>query len=583
MNRPVVVVVSRPGAAADSLRDALERAGAKLAWIGEPEQFDPQRPGGEVVVVNLDPAIEADLAHLAPLWSSESVRVVFNDASVTEGLSGWDLRRWARHLVAKVFASGDHPELPERPPGAEPVPVAIRSDASVALQEEAPVVLRVPGRRYIEDEISEEMGVPPLPYDAPEAVRPISPPSTAEPEPPRSVTETTPASPQRSGEGVALQREEGEEPAILSSASPEASEENVFTDDLDLIVGAGEGPELPPIAIDPDVDFDVATPAEEDELEKLLRQARPEAPPAQTAPQPAAAVPTASNEQRAVRPKTSFGELKLVDESSSVSVSAPQDQKKGVDWSRFRIEGLSLAPLEEERENEGEQEETPPAQGSPGQQIAAAARTVGAAAERLASAEAAGPSAGVGAHPAEQLWLLIGSFGAAEAIAQFLGPLPPSRRAALLIAVSGGDGAAALSSSLAKRTSRSIPLLEAKPTPLAAGAVWIVSDGLRLGSASSRAELRPERGVAGSNWVDALLQDAVGLFATDCGVIVFSGGSREGFDGSLAVARRGGVVWVQDPATAIAPELPELVRSRGLAMFVGSPRTLSEHFQQEVG
>ncbi|MCS6997696.1 MAG: chemotaxis protein, partial [Casimicrobiaceae bacterium] len=111
MSAPAVVLVTRPGAAADCLKEALRSAGAVLAWIGEPEQLDPGQPPGTVVVLNLDPAIEADLARLSPLWSLPEVRVVFNDATVTQGLSGWDLKRWARHLVAKVFARDGHPEL----------------------------------------------------------------------------------------------------------------------------------------------------------------------------------------------------------------------------------------------------------------------------------------------------------------------------------------------------------------------------------------------------------------------------------------------------------------------------------------
>lgn len=120
MSRPLVVVVSRPGAAADSLREALEQAGATLAWIGEPEQLEVERPTGEVVVVNLDPAIEGDLSRLDSLWASGTVRVVFNDATVTEGLSGWDLTRWARHLVAKVFALGDTRSCPSVLPTPRP-------------------------------------------------------------------------------------------------------------------------------------------------------------------------------------------------------------------------------------------------------------------------------------------------------------------------------------------------------------------------------------------------------------------------------------------------------------------------------
>ncbi len=575
MSRPVVVVVSRPGTAADSLREALEQAGAQLAWIGEPEQLDPERPGGDVVVVNLDPAIEPDLARLAPLWSSEAVRVVFNDATVTEGLSGWDLTRWARHLVAKVFALGGHPELPERPADAEPLPVAaIAVDDSPSGSEGAPLRLRVPGRRYVEDEISEEMGAPPLPYDAADEVMPAAaPPSGAS----RRETDPIPASAATSDSSTELAHAAAEEPIAEVAGEPRdaraASGELVFTDDLDLIAGGGGASDLPPIAIDPEADLDIAAPAQEDELEKLLRQAadQRERPPS---PAPPAAATTARG------PAPAGTTLRLAEEGEAPSPSpAAGGEKKGVDWSRFRIDQLSLAPLEEDAPR-AEQATPPHREGSreaKAESGAGASAGAGVAAgntqERIADA---------GASPAQQLWLLVGSFGAPEAIAQFLGQLRTPRRAALLIAVSGGDGPAALASMLAKRTSRQVPVLGARAAPLRAGEVWIVSDGLALGS-STRAELRPERAAVGSGWLDRLLRDAVGLFASDCGVIVFSGESREGFDGTLAVAQRGGAVWAQDPATCIAPDLPELVRSRGLAIFVGSPRAMAEHFNQEIG
>lgn len=572
MSRPLVVVVSRPGAAADSLRDALEQAGATLAWIGEPERLEVERPVGEVVVVNLDPAIEGDLSRLDSLWASGTVRVVFNDATVTEGLSGWDLTRWARHLVAKVFALGGHPELPERPPDAEAIPVVADGESLAEAEEAAPVLLRIPGRRYVEDEISEEMGAPPLPYD-----------DVAEPA--MSASATGDASLRTDREGPKPEAEPmaiGPTPQPAEPAGAEASAESggaigedapslraieggelPFTDDLDLIVGEGsaEGG-LPPIRIDVDAELEAPAPSQEDELEKLLRQAR--------APSEAesAKVSAAAGRGSATRPI----ELKLADQDSPSPV-ASESEKGGatskVDWSRFRLDQLSLVPLEEGSKADDAPSETasPPEKAAP---------------TPAPAAPAAGSASGVvSARPAQQLWLLVGSFGAPEAMAQFLGQLRTSQRAALLLAESGGDGAAALASLLAKRTGRSIPILGQQSVALAAGDMWVVPEGLCLGS-STRQELRPQRGSSAS-WLDTLIREAVNLFASDCGVIVFSGASREGFDGTLAVAQRGGAVWVQDPATAISPELPELVRSRGVALFVGTPRVLAEHFNQEVG
>jgi two-component system chemotaxis response regulator CheB/chemosensory pili system protein ChpB (putative protein-glutamate methylesterase) len=105
------------------LRDALTSLGTPIVYESAPASLDLvalENSGARVVVVNLDPQVEAHLDDVYGLLEDERYSVVFNDAQASSGLSGWDHARWARHLAAKVL--GDYDIDPPRPEGAEAVP-----------------------------------------------------------------------------------------------------------------------------------------------------------------------------------------------------------------------------------------------------------------------------------------------------------------------------------------------------------------------------------------------------------------------------------------------------------------------------
>ncbi|HRQ64684.1 MAG TPA: hypothetical protein PKZ76_07475, partial [Xanthomonadaceae bacterium] len=270
MSAVAVAVLSQPGAAADQLCEALDRAGAEVVWQGPPDQLELEQLPGDVVVINLDPDTEEQLSRIEALLEDGTVRVVFNDATVSAGLSGWDLQRWARHLAAKVLSSGNDGELPEPPPGAEPLTVPAAVATAVAEAESEPVSLRVPGHEYIEDVISAELGEPPLPYQlaaaagagpgaavaeraAARAVFPPVPAAGTPPAAPADVTRTSPGhlpaadaleTPRDTAEladdtflgGLSLEAMEDDERAETPvSAERPSAPGLVFTDDLDLI------------------------------------------------------------------------------------------------------------------------------------------------------------------------------------------------------------------------------------------------------------------------------------------------------------------------------------------------------------
>jgi chemosensory pili system protein ChpB (putative protein-glutamate methylesterase) len=119
------------------LRDALTSLGTPIVYEAATDHLDPgalEQSGARVVIVNLDPELEAHLDEVYGLLEDDRYSVVFNDAQVSSGLSGWDQARWARHLAAKIL--GDADIDPPRPEGAEaiptPVPVAAEARAESA-------------------------------------------------------------------------------------------------------------------------------------------------------------------------------------------------------------------------------------------------------------------------------------------------------------------------------------------------------------------------------------------------------------------------------------------------------------------
>jgi len=119
-----VVVMGREGQARDQLITALYELGVTPVWVGKPVQSNPEQLAElnpNRVIVSLEPLIEVELEPYSDFLSQPSVTVLYDDAETTRNLSGWDLKRWARHMAAKLLgrdvlppaASGPGPEAEE--------------------------------------------------------------------------------------------------------------------------------------------------------------------------------------------------------------------------------------------------------------------------------------------------------------------------------------------------------------------------------------------------------------------------------------------------------------------------------------
>ena len=118
---PHVALLCQRGPLGGHLREALGEFGAAVVYEAPATELDRaalERSGASVVIVNLDPDVEAHLDEVYDLLDDDRYNVVFNDAQVSSGLSGWDQARWARNLAAKILG---RPEVadPPRPANAE--------------------------------------------------------------------------------------------------------------------------------------------------------------------------------------------------------------------------------------------------------------------------------------------------------------------------------------------------------------------------------------------------------------------------------------------------------------------------------
>lgn len=117
-----VALVGKADPAREQLRQALLARGAVLVFEGDVEECvrsSLMRQPPDVLIVSLVAGVEDEIDNLQALLDDAGVQVVFDDGEASSQLSGWDLDRWARHLVAKVLGAED--ALPPRPAGAERV------------------------------------------------------------------------------------------------------------------------------------------------------------------------------------------------------------------------------------------------------------------------------------------------------------------------------------------------------------------------------------------------------------------------------------------------------------------------------
>ncbi len=193
-----VVLLARPGAARDRMREALDQAGADIVLEADPATTDQESvlaSAPDVALIVLDAATDEALDRFDGLLSNPGIEVLFEEAELAVGRVGWDAARWVRHLRAKLghadtvlppnrdwveadaptaaapaiahadatpapAAAAVPPPLPEVVPAtAEAAPAAPKMELSLASldEEAAPVEVR-PDMELVVAELGDEAG-----------------------------------------------------------------------------------------------------------------------------------------------------------------------------------------------------------------------------------------------------------------------------------------------------------------------------------------------------------------------------------------------------------------------------------------
>ena len=167
-----VALLARPGPAREHLRLALNEVGATVVLEDDPNTLEGHAlddASPEVVLVALEAAIEDSLSRFDHVLHDPAVVVIFDEADLAARREGWEAKRWARHLAAKLNGHAD--VLPPggevddmRPePGLPTSPAQIHAGANIErhLQEAQGIAFELPrgGLELVQEEAGSDQVV----------------------------------------------------------------------------------------------------------------------------------------------------------------------------------------------------------------------------------------------------------------------------------------------------------------------------------------------------------------------------------------------------------------------------------------
>ena len=135
-----VALLARPGPAREQLRLALHEAGVQLVLEDDPNTLDAAllaNAAPQVVLVALEAAIEDSLSRFDQVLHDPAVAVMYDEAELAARREGWEAKRWARHLSAKlnghadVLPPGGELDDSQPEPGLPPTPAQIHANAAI--------------------------------------------------------------------------------------------------------------------------------------------------------------------------------------------------------------------------------------------------------------------------------------------------------------------------------------------------------------------------------------------------------------------------------------------------------------------
>lgn len=560
------------------LADALAELGAVPVVEGTGAELADGRfgrSGVEVIVVGLGD--EFDFAMLDTLGP---VRVVFDDLSISAGLSGWDRARWMRHLRAKIL--GAEVEVPPWPEGARSIP--LRSAAEIS-----PVALAADARAADSDVLSDLVD----PFFDPFA-SPVAASETPVQQSMSAVDESLfPVG------GFSIEAEEnwsvsvgGDEVepsavvdamAVAEDSVPVETAGDWAADASETLAPSGEGretglatdgpPPIKPLAWSLEtVEFaDEGSSAPDAAGETVAAGEQRWQMPGEGAvsrPEQSEGVVGLDELLDALRRDEADAPLPVVERPGAVEASkaAAPEVDSGTKRAAFDLSSLSLEPLEHERPLTGRAQfgvEADPPPAPPPKVEAPAPVPATAPAARAAN----GPAAA---------WLLAAGEAEVGRVTEFLDALPPTLTAMVLLVRPAS--APWMGASLSLDDSGRLPLVIGDEVmDLVGGRVVVMAPGERAGF-NRNGQLTVQPGdhslpEALGDWMT--LRALAGRFGRDAGLIVFGRLRDEVLEGAIELARAGGQVWFEASVFDEPNAVVDAARAAGIAMRTGTPVELA--------
>jgi chemosensory pili system protein ChpB (putative protein-glutamate methylesterase) len=167
--------------------------------------------------------------------------------------------------------------------------------------------------------------------------------------------------------------------------------------------------------------------------------------------------------------------------------------------------------------------------------------------------------------PASAVWLLAASTGGLRAVSQFLAKVRPTPGTGFVYAQHIEVTQVNQLVNMVERRSQWRAEVANAGSYVAEGFVTVVSPGEKISIGRDRFfrnARQPWSGLYRPN-IDDICSELAACYQHHSGMIVFTGMGEDGVAGSKAIKAGGGSVWIQDPATCIAPALPEAVITDG--------------------
>jgi len=183
----------------------------------------------------------------------------------------------------------------------------------------------------------------------------------------------------------------------------------------------------------------------------------------------------------------------------------------------------------------------------------------------------------------QRVWVLGASIGGPDAVREFLSGIPENSRNLFLLAQHmGADFIDLMVGQLAKATALTV-LMATDATTARHGQVLVVplAERLLLEPSGEVSVVALDEPSPYSPSIDQVLFDVADRFGARAGAIIFSGMAHDAIEGAKYLASKGGVVWVQDPATCVVSSMIDGAVEAGIVGFQGSPSMLAQKFVSE--